>query len=260
MQSLTYNQVKHLNFKKGNRPVQMSHVKNLLYEKKILDNGMWNMLEPVSVNKRTNNIMNGQHRTKGYIYCIENGLIPSTTKLKVNYVDIPVEKEIESIRQMNGGKNWNSNTIVESKADEGNPNYVQLVKFCDDHELCNNARTGRSYRTAVTMMTGRRINFSKEDFIFTPEIAKKGEKIHDELMAILQILKIARGDAGVEGMAYSWFYIRDDHKWPEWKKMIGASKRVINSRRTPGKTEWDTFFENVSYKIDKKAKENNANE
>ena len=255
---LTYDQVKKLKFKKGNRHVQMSHVKHLLYEKKLLDNGVWNMLTPVSVNKRTNHIMNGQHRTTGYIYCIENGLIPKTTKLKVDYVDVPVEKEIETIRQMNGGKNWNNNTIVESKADEGNTNYVNLVKFCEEHELCHKGKSSRSYRAAVTMMTGRRVNFDKEDFIFTPELAKKGEKVHDELLTILQILNIARGDAGVEGMAMSWFYIRGDHKWAEWKKMIGSSKRVINSRRTPGKTEWETFFENVSYKIDKKAKEQKA--
>lgn len=255
---LTYEQVKKLKFKKGNRPVQMTHVKQLLNKKGLIKNGMWNMFEPVIINRRTGCVMNGQHRTTGYIYCIENGLISRTTKLKVEYVDIPEEQEIDAIRDMNGGKNWNNDTIIESKAAEGNLNYVQLVKFCEEHDLCHKGKRGHSYRAAVAMMTGRRFNADKEEFIFTPEKGKKGEKVHDELLVILQILNIARGDAGVEGMAQTWFYIRDDHKWSEWKKMIASSKRVINTRRTPGKTEWETFFENVSYKIDKKAKEQSA--
>lgn len=249
---LTYEQVKKLNFKTGNRPVQMSHVKKLLFEKKILKNGTWNMLTPVSVNKRTNNIMNGQHRTTGYLWCVENGYIPKDTKLKVDYVDIPVEEEIETIRQMNGGKNWNNNTIVESKAAEGNPNYVKLLQFCNANELLHTGKTNRSYRSAVAMMTGRRINFEKEEFVYSPKIAECGQKVHDEMVAILQILKISKGDAGVEGMAMSWYHYRTEHKWGEWKNMIASTTRSINSRRTPGKSEWEDFFRNVSYKIDHK--------
>jgi len=249
---LSYEQVKKLNFKTGNRPVQMSHVKKLLFEKKILKNGMWNMLTPVSVNKRTNNIMNGQHRTTGYLWCVENGYISKDTKLKVDYVDIPVEEEIETIRQMNGGKNWNNNTIVESKAAEGNPNYVQLLQFCNANELLHTGKTNRSYRSAVAMMTGRRINFEKEEFVYSSKIAECGQKVHDEMVAILQILNIAKGDAGVEGMAMSWYHYRTDHKWGEWKSMIASTKRSINSRRTPGKSEWEDFFRSVSYKIDHK--------
>ena len=88
--------------------------------------------------------------------------------------------------------------------------------------------------------------------MFTPELAKKDEKVHNELLTILRILDIARGDAGVEGMAQSWYYYRDEHKFSEWKNMMKNTTRSINSRRTPGKTEWEDFFQKVSYKIDHK--------
>lgn len=249
---ITYEQVKKLVFRTGNRPVKMSHVKELISKKELIKNGKWDMHEAVLVNILTNVILNGQHRVTAYLWAIENGIIPKDTLLKVDYDEVPVEEELNVIRMVNGGKNWTNDTYVESKAAEGDPNYVQLVKFCDEHELCHKGKSNRSYRSAVAMMTGKRVNFDKEEFVFTPELAKKGEKVHNELLTILQILDITRGDAGVEGMAQSWYYYRDEHKFSEWKNMMKNTTRSINSRRTPGKTEWEDFFQKVSYKIDHK--------
>ena len=252
---LTYEQVKKLVFRTGNRPVKMSHVKELINKKELIKNGKWDMHEAVLVNILTNVILNGQHRVTAYLWAIENGIISKDTLLKVDYDEVPIEEELDVIRKVNGGKNWNNDTIVESKAAEGDHNYVQLVKFCDEHELCHKGKSNRSYRAAVAMMTGKRVDFEKDNFTFSQKLADRGNKVHNELVSILNILKMSRGDAGVEGMATAWFYYRSDHPWAEWKKMFKSSKRSINNRRTAGKEEWKGYFGEVSGKINHKSKE-----
>ena len=91
---LTYEQVKKLVFRTGNRPVKMSHVKELISKKELIKNGKWDMHEAVLVNILTNVILNGQHRVTAYLWAIENGIIPKDTLLKVDYDEVPVEEEL----------------------------------------------------------------------------------------------------------------------------------------------------------------------
>jgi hypothetical protein len=212
---------------------------------------MWNQLEPISVDVDTFELHNGQHRTNGYFYAYEHGLIPKNSKLYVlfKHYGAQTEKEkITTIKDENSGKGWTYKDGIKSDVVLNDTNYVKLTNWCKTHSLCHDEKS-LQYRNAAAMMLGKRFDFTKQYFTFDEKKAEYASQLHDEMVVILQDLKMSRGDACVESMATAWYKYSPLYDFSIWRKYIKQAKKELRTffshQQTKGKVIWEQFFKTV---------------
>ena len=245
--------VKNFKFHYQNRKVEEPHVKKL--RKTLFKDGEWITIMPVVVNIITGNILDGQHRWSLYLQLVEEGLIdPNVYKLFVEYVEMSPAEEHSYITNLQEANHWNNEDFCESYVSGGDQNYITLKQFCDEHPLCNHMNkagmiTSRAYRLANIILSGDRNEKHLKDGLAS--VSKKdvaeGDAIHNELMKILQAIKIDTtvGRSGLEGLASSWRVLRQTgYPMKAWihelskKDYEGGPK----SNKTWGVETWNKFL------------------
>lgn len=250
-ENLTVNEVMNFKFKEGNRPVEETSLKKIIKDLYDPETHTWNQVKPIEVNILTNNILDGQHRWKGFITKVSDGSIPQDSTIGVHFVEIPEDQELEYIDIYNQGKHWNLDNHIGKQIVEGNENSRKLRTFCEEHELCHTVKgTGRiicNFRGAAAILTGGRkeTNLKKGEFEFPEENRLLAETVHDELVEILSIFPTwTKGKANIEAMAKAWYEVRGRYEFKVWKKAFKykENRRGPMTMSSTAANSWKQYF------------------
>ena len=136
IKSLNREQLESFNQNSENRLINHGH-KNRI--KKQMEESL-DYFAPITVNQRTNNIIDGQHRCSAFIELIDEGRLSKESTLDVKYLDIPEEKEKEAIVNANvNAKNWSLDDYIFSFSKK-NEHYEKLIEWCANHMLCTDGK------------------------------------------------------------------------------------------------------------------------
>ncbi len=250
--AMGYDQAMLLRLREDNRLINHQHVNKIL--KKMIED--FDAIPCIRVNKRTNTIIDGQHRYKAYIRAIEEGLIPKDTKLMVEYLDIPIEEEVNAIIESNiNSKNWKLDDYINLYVKQGSEVYKRLGTWCKEHALAFDDGKPK-YRYGAAMITGKHCGAAMKngEFYISDQELKKADEIHAELMNIIEILGLSENGAWIEPLAISWHQHRDMHTFKVWlsqMKVPTTKNRLIKMPKSNVK-EWDSIFAQVHTAIDKR--------
>lgn len=265
---VNYDQAKEFGRNQRNRKVQPTHVNDFyqwICENGVRSDGTCYGPYPIHINKQTNHILDGQHKLEAYLKAIENGKIPENTPICVAYENMTEDDEIVRIIELNmNSKNWSLDDYVECEEDY-NDNYRRLTAFAKTHDLCYSyTKTGKKslkYRYSAAILTGkgcakalksRTIEITKEDL-------ERGEKVHDELVAIRKDLCRRRGvpyssetNNDLEAMVIQWYEYRDYITIDEFIKYKYIPANLLNKDKRRQEDWKNLFNEIVSAKVMKK--------
>lgn len=211
-------------------------------------------MPPITINVITNHIVDGQHRLKAYQTLVENGQIDSEAKLKVMFVEIPVDDEKKAIIDANtNSKNWSLDDYILSYAKAGIISYVKLDEWCRNHSLSSD--NGKSkFRYGSAIITGRRCSseLKNGEFSFTEEEMQRADEVHAEMLEIVELFGLKGKGPWIESLANSWISVRNQHDFRTWIKELKSKKSRFLKLPKDNSREWDNIFAQAHLAIDKK--------
>lgn len=225
---------------KGNRLIKASHVAKLA--KAFRDSPT--VIPPISVNIRTNHIIDGQHRLKAYHRLLADCEIPDDTMIRVMYVDIPIEEEWAYVVEANiNSKSWSIDNFIESYIACNNLYYIRLKNWCLAHSLTRDKDKAK-YRYGAAMITGKGCgnDLKKELFTFTEEEFKRADDVHSEMVEIINTLGIDNYGPWIEQMAASWVSKRGRYNFDAMVKAMKKNKAYINNMPKQKIADWNAIF------------------
>ena len=247
---LDYNQARYLRLREDNRLINHQHVNKIL--KKMTED--YDAIPCIRVNIRTNNIIDGQHRYKAYIRAIEDYLIPEDSKLRVEYLDIPIEDEVTAIIESNiNSKNWQLEDYINLYVKQGVVVYNKLGTWCKEHALAfENGKP--KYRYGAAIITGKHCGAAMKKGMFSidEQELEEADGIHAELMNILDVLELPVKGGWIEALAISWHQHRNMHTFKEWLTGLKRMKDRLKKMPKTNETEWNCIFAQVHTAIDKR--------
>lgn len=214
-------------------------------------------MPPITVNVVTNNIIDGQHRTKAYQELVKDGVFSDKQKMKVMFVEIPREEEKQAIIEANtNSKNWSIDDYILSYSKAGIESYVKLNEWCLNHTLSSDEGKAK-FRYGAAIITGRRCSsdLKSGDFSFTEEELKRAEDVHAEMFEIVQLFGLKGKGAWIESLACSWVSVRNQHPFKTWFREFKKKKRSFLKLPKDNSKEWDAIFGQAHLAIDKKGEE-----
>jgi hypothetical protein len=239
-----------------------THPENRLYNYCHLDkikkqmHKAFETMPPITVNVVTNHIIDGQHRHKGYQDLYSNGSLPSDTKLKVMFVEIPLEEEKQAIIDANtNSKNWSIEDYITSYVKANVVSYVKLEEWCKAHPLTSENGKAK-FRYGATMITGKRCgNLLKTGrFTFTEEELHRADEIHAELLEIVTLFGLKGRGLWIESLAKSWIDVRSQHEFRTWMAEFKLKKQYFQRLPKDNSSDWENIFAQAHLAIDKKNK------
>lgn len=254
---VSYNEAVNFTTNSENRKINRGHLKNLKKQ--------WYsyaaIMPPITVNKLTNHITDGQHRWTSYIDMVKNGELAKDTKIKVMYVNIDPADEKDAIIAANtNSKNWVADDYVASYAKSGNEKYKKLTEWCKSHELaCTKTKDEikPKYIYGAAIITGNqcREELMKGEFSFTDEQLKRAESIHAEMVELKNAMNIQGSNSWVTTLAMSWHDFRGMHDFKAFLKELKNKMRSSYYKKLPkqSKKDFTTIFSQVHSTLDVKA-------
>ena len=243
-----------------NRALNHSHLQKI----KVQCSNSFETMPPITINIITNNVIDGQHRLKAYQSLVSTGEMPKETKIKVMFVEIPVDEEKQAIVDANtNSKTWSLDDYIASYVKAGIVAYKKLEEWCESHSLCcnftknkENGEIGKkySYRYAAAILKGKNCatDLKSASFNITDDDLKFGDEVHAEMVEISEIFKKSSG-SWVESLAISWCGIRKQHDFKTWLTEFKSKKNRYLKMPSDTKKEWDAIFAQAHMAIDKKS-------
>ena len=244
-----------LTFHPFNRAINNEHVKEIM-KAMMSDFRRFRAGNVLQVGLNTGNILDGQHRREAFVRLIKNGKLPEGSTLKVMFLDIAPDDELEYIGDINSGqKAWRTNTHVDTGAAAGNPIYIELQKLCREFPELYAGGKGNSYRRALAALTGK-VNDIKKVREGKVTIADcdydLAVKVSSELGAILKLFN--KRPAALEQVIKQWHEQRNKYTFKEWLSGFRANKKYIVTNELPLENgrHWVKVFDIVSGDIARK--------
>lgn len=235
-----------------NRVISHSHVQKL--KREMLKS--FDLFPPITVNRKTNNIIDGQHRTKSYIELMTEELLPEDAKLKVMYVDVEPDKEINVICDANqNSKNWGVDDFIARYVKNGNESYVTLENWCLEHSLCVETKKNKripKYRYGAAILKGSNCSGVLKTGAFKvseEEVADANIK-HAEMLEIINKLEMTEQGSWIEALATSWSKHRPLHSFKDWMSKIKANKKKYMKLPKDNQKDWDVIFNEIHSQLD----------
>jgi hypothetical protein len=222
-----------------NRVINHAHVNRIKGQMKI----SLNVMQPITINEITKNVIDGQHRLKAFQKLVDDGELSADSKLAVMYVRIKPSDEKEAIINANtNSKNWSLDDYIASYA-KSVSYYKQLDEWCGNHALTVDGNK-KKYRYGAAILTGVACSKQLKDgsFSLTLEDFARGEEVHSELLEIIEILGKPNKGNYLEYMAVSWCQIRGKYPFREWLKELKTKKGTLNKKPFSNKQDWDNIF------------------
>lgn len=243
-----------LNFGKNQRNRQINHSHKEEIKNEMLKH--FEIIPPITVNRLTNNIIDGQHRAKAFQELIEKGQLNPTTRLLVMFVDIPIENEAEAIIDANThSKNWSMDNYIYSyttKVDDDLPlnydreSYCKLNNFCLAHTLTS--ENGKSkFRYGAAIITGKSSAklLKSGTFTVTDEQVAEGEEILREMEEIINLFDIQGKGAWIEGLAVAWSERRKAFPFKHFMRELKRKKNRFQKQPKNNAKDWARIFNEV---------------
>lgn len=212
-------------------------------------------MPPITINIVTNHIVDGQHRLKAFQTLVENGELPQDAKIKVMFVEIPVNEEKQAIIDANtNSKNWSLDDYIASYAKAGVSSYATLDQWCKAHAL--SSENGKSkFRYGAAIITGKRCanELKNGEFSFTSEELERADEIHAEMLEIVELFGLKGKGSWIESLATSWISVRKQHDFRLWMRELKAKKQRFLKLPKENSRDWDGIFAQVHLAIDKKS-------
>jgi hypothetical protein len=247
-----YERAMSFNLNNKNRVYNMRHLEKI----KTQTLRSTELMPAITVNTVTGNIIDGQHRHKAYTDLYGLNLIPRNATIKVMYVEIPEEMELEAIVSANtNSKNWTLDDYISSYIKLGIESYVKLDEWSKSHLLtCECGKSKIRYASAI--LAGKRCNNALKSGLFTltDEDFERANIVHDEMFEIAEILGMKSRGPWIESFAVSWTKVRNQHHIDEWLKEFQAKKTTYSRMPTDNSHDWEALFAQVHLNIDKKRK------
>lgn len=211
-------------------------------------------MPPITINVVTNHIIDGQHRLKAFQMLVENEQIELDSKIKVMFVEIPVEEEKQAIIDANtNSKNWSLDDYIASYAKAGILSYVKLDEWCKAHPLAS--ENGKSkFRYGAAIITGKRCSsdLKNGEFSFTEEEFQRADEVHAEMLEIVELFGLKGKGAWIESLANSWMAVRNQHEFRSWMRELKNKKQRFLKLPKDNSRDWDNIFAQAHLAIDKK--------
>ena len=253
---VSYEEAKEFGKNQRNRKINRGNLQKI--KKQMLES--FDVIPPITVNAETMNIIDGQTRHKAFVELHEEGRIPSDWELKVMFVSIPEEDEIDAIINANtNSKNWSCDDYFESYVKGDNMSYVNLDYFCKHHELTfDSVKKKTKFRYGAAMVKGRECQeeLKHGTFTCTEEELKTGDKVHNEILEILETIGWPKKVHWIGAMAIKWHEFRAKRPFSDWMKTIRSlSKRASLLRLNhENQADWDVVFSYILSKMDDEKK------
>lgn len=250
---VTYADACKFTFHPQNRNIDRGHLQKIKAQMK----ESFDLIPPITVNLRTNHIVDGQHRREGYVQLIQEGELSPRTLLKVMYVDISEDEELDRIiaAQVNS-KSWTPADYIHSYIKYGNIHYIKLDEWAKSHTLTANIKdpSKPKYRYAAILMKGStlRKELPNGSFTVTDEELTKADTIHNEVIKLLNLMSKPMTGQWLEQMMLSWFKNRNLHTFTEWTSYIRTHKGGLRKLPTATVSDWDALFAKVHSELDLK--------
>lgn len=187
----------------------------------------YDILPPIVVNLDTMKVIDGQHRLRAYQVLVTTNETFKNKLLKVIFVSIPEENEMEVVISANNhSKRWSINDYVESYANKGNKHYQKLIEFCKTNGFAK-GRTGPKYSYGAKILSGTRTGLKEGKFI-VKRSEREVEDICFELKEIQKICNLQNNGYWVETLSSLWPKYRNKASWLEWE---AAFEEVASDER-----------------------------
>ena len=249
-ESVSYERATQFTLNKQNRPYNPAHLEKV--KRSTLTS--LDVMPPITVNVVTNNIIDGQHRHKSYIDLSKSGALPKTSELKVMWVSIPVEDELEAIIKANtNSKNWTLDNYIGSYINSGVESYVKLDNWCKAHAL--SSENGKSkIRYGAAIISGRRNSneLKKGMFTFTDSELERAEEVHTEMLGIVEMFGLKGRGMWIESLAVSWIAVREQHDFETWMKAFKSKRSDFLKMPKDNSKDWNNIFAQAHLAIDMK--------
>lgn len=251
-ESVSYEQALEFGTNQENRAYNNAHLSKI---KKQMTKS-FDTMPPITINMITNHIVDGQHRLKAYQELHQSGEIPADYKIKVMFVEIPLVEEKQEIIDANtNSKNWTLDDYITSYSKGGIISFMKLEEWCKAHAL--SSENGKSkFRYGAAIITGRRCSgdLKKGTFSFTDEQLQRADKVHSEMLEIVELFEMKGRGMWIESLAKSWIDVRNQHEFRTWMKELRAKKQHFLKLPKDNSRDWDTIFAQAHLDIDKKLK------
>lgn len=211
-------------------------------------------MPPITVNIVTNHIIDGQHRLKAFQILVENKQIDVSSKIKVMFVEIPIEEEKQAIIDANtNSKNWTLEDYIASYAKANIVTYVKLDEWCKAHSLtCDNGKSKFRYGAAIIKGKHCFSELKNGEFSFNNEELEQAEQVHSEMVEIVELFGLKGKGAWIEALAVSWKNVRNQHDFRVWIKELKAKKQRFLKMPKDNAKDWDNILAQAHLAIDKK--------
>lgn len=197
--------IKNLNFatSEDNRSIDKNQVKKLkndFLEDKEFING-------ITVNEKTNVIIDGQHRVAAVKELYAEGKISGNETISVTYIYHDKKDEIKCVLKANNStKTWTTFNFLETNSKK-NKNYKNFALFGDKHEDLKNKK-GTEYKVAyiAAFLNCKNIRKTLKDnsLIVTEKAMAEGEIVYSEVQQVLN--SMGRPKLGNEYENLIWAY------------------------------------------------------
>ena len=216
------------------------------------------------VNTVTNHVIDGQHRLKAFQSLIKDNLIDKDSKIKVMFVEIPIDEEKNAIVDANtNSKNWSLDDYIASYVKAGVVAYKDLEDWCKTHPLCYRISKDKesgtqnkiyNYRYGAAILTGKRCSkeLKSATFTFSKENIQAANEIHDEMWDIIEVFGLKGNGAWIESLAVTWSCYRKMHPFKIWLRELKSKKSRFTKMPKDNDKEWEAIFNTAHGAIDKK--------
>lgn len=248
----TYEECKNLGINQQNRLVDKSHCRSIRQQMvKYID-----IMPPVVINEKTNNIIDGQHRIEAFKYLVENDMIDKNSVIRAQIVSVDPEEEINVIIDANThSKSWAISNYVECYYKGGNENYIKLVKWCLDHELTFTGKTNPKpkYRYGFAIIKGEKDNGTLKNgsLVIEDWELEEADQTYLELVSLFKLLKLSTSGSHVEPLFISWNRAKKgiDYYNVTFDEWVEAIEQTKFPRLTQSLREFDAYFKDVAEQL-----------
>ena len=233
-----------------NRKVDTRHVARI---KKDWEHSK-DFIPPITINQTTNNIIDGQHRLQAFIELVDEGKLPSDSKILVRFINVEPSEEKQIIIDSNTkSKNWKQSDYIDSYS-ESKEAYKKLIEWCLIHPLCIDKKGKAKPRYGAAMIKGKGCGgmLKNGKFTVTDDELKNAEETHNELLQIIEILGLEQQGSYIENLAVEWAKAQKTYAIvtkKDWLSLLTSKKNAIAKMPKSSGKAWRTIFDDMFNKF-----------
>lgn len=237
----------------GNRDVERKHLLDIAKQfRKYKD-----VIPPITINVVTGHICDGQHRGLSWKDLVEKGIFSSDEKIKVMFIEMPIELEKEYIIDANtNSKNWSLDDYITSFVRAGAKDYDLLENWCKSHALCisdkGNNKGKPKYRYGAAIIKGKNCQSDLKSGSFIIEVSEleSADIVYDEIIEIIECFdNLAGKGPWIESLAIAWRGVRHLHEFPKWIEYMKKNRKFLLEQKTQSVENWKNIFSRINMEI-----------